>query len=86
MSLFGLFSDKHFPVYGQNYDFLHTLGNTYQRKTRMSTQGFIFIILAAGIIPMFAYNSLICNISQSTNKNPSRTKCIRKMFFGLSEL
>ena len=53
MSLFGLFSDKPFRYMGRIYNFLHILGNTYQRQARMSTQGFITIILAAGIISMF---------------------------------
>ena len=60
MSLFGFFSDKPFPYMDKIYNFLHILGNAYQRQARMSAQGFVSIILAAGIISMFIYNSLIC--------------------------
>ena len=86
MSLFGLFSDKHFPVYGQNLRFSPYTGKYESAKNSyVYTRFYIYNIISRCYINV-RLQFLDLYISHSTNKNPSRTKRIWKMFFGLSDL
>ena len=86
MSLFELLFDKHFPVYGQDLQFSPYTGKYVSAKSLyVYTRFFIYNISSRyyiNIRPQFPD----LYISHNTNKNPSRTKLIRKMFFGLPEL
>ena len=86
MSLFGLFSDKHFSVYGQNLQFSRYTG-IYVSATSsyVYTRFYIYNISSRYYINV-RLQFLDLYISHSTNKNPLRTKRVWKMFFGLSEL
>ena len=86
MSLFGLFSDKHFPVYGQNLRFSPYTGKYVSAKSSyVFTKFYIYNIISRYYINV-RLQFLDLDISHSTKKTPSRAKRIRKMFFGLSDL
>ena len=86
MSLFELLFDKHFPVYGQDLQFSPYTGNYVSAKSSYVYTKFYIYNISSRYYINVRLQFLDLHISHSTNKNPSRTKRIRKMFFGLLEL
>ena len=86
MSLFRLFSDKHFPVYGQNLQFSPYTGKYVSATSSYVYTRFYIYNISSEYYINVRLQCLDLYISHSTNKNPLRTKRIPKKFFGLSEL